>query len=150
MFPGVSRCVSPKIEFSRCFSRCKTNPRYFQVFQVEWPPCLICGNNLNRLLNWNLASISLSYRYYFGRCSSELAQLMPLPFSRGRSAHYSDRLHDFSVTIPRCYKDAYVSSFFPCIVRLWNSLPIECFPLTYNLNGFKPRINRHLLTIGSF
>ena len=50
----------------------------------------------------NVASLSLFYRYYFGRCSSELAQLAPLPFSRGRSTCYSDRLHDFSVTIPRC------------------------------------------------
>ena len=29
----------------------------------------------------NVASLSLLYRYYFGRCSSELAQLVPLPFS---------------------------------------------------------------------
>ena len=50
----------------------------------------------------NVASLSLFYRYYFGRCSSELAQLVPFPFSRGRSTSYSDRLHDFSVTIPRC------------------------------------------------
>ena len=28
------------------------------------------------------------YRYYFGRCSSELAQLVPLPYSRGRSTRY--------------------------------------------------------------
>ena len=83
---------------------------------------------------WNVASLSLFYRYYFGRCSSELAQLVPLPFSQGRSTRYSDRLHDFSVTIPRCYKDAYVNSFFPRTSWLWNSLPIECFPLTYNMN----------------
>ena len=76
----------------------------------------------------NVASLSLFYRYYFGRCSSELAQLVPLPYSRGRSTRYSDRLHDFSVTI----------------------LPIECFPLTYDLSGFKCRINRYLLTVGSF
>ena len=50
----------------------------------------------------NVNSLSLFYRYYFGRCSSELAQLVPLPFSRGRSTRYSDRLHAFSVTIPRC------------------------------------------------
>ena len=98
----------------------------------------------------NVASLSLFYRYYFGRCSSELAQLVPLPFSWGRSTCYSDRLHDFSVTIPRCYKDVCVSSFFPCTARIWNFLLIECFPLTYNLNGFKSRINRHLLTVGSF
>ena len=28
----------------------------------------------------NMASLSLFCRYYFGRCSSELAQLVPLPF----------------------------------------------------------------------
>ena len=81
---------------------------------------------------------------------SEIAQLVPLPFSRGRFTRYSDRLHDFSVTIPRCYKDVYVNSFFPRAARLGNSLPIEYFPLTYNLNGFKSRITRQLLTVGSF
>ena len=98
----------------------------------------------------NVASLSVFYRYYFGRCSSELAQLVPLHFSRGRSTRYSDRLHDFYVTIQRYYKDFYVNSFFPRTARLWYSLPIECFPLNYNLNGFKSRINRHLLTVGSF
>ena len=98
----------------------------------------------------NVASLSIFYSYYFGRCSSELAQLVPRPFFRGRSTRYSGGLHDFSVTIPRCYKDVYVNSFFPRTAKLWNSLPIECFPLTYNLSGFKSRINRHLLTVGSF
>ena len=35
-------------------------------------------------------------------------------------------------------------------LALWNSLPIECFPLNYDLIGFKSRINRYLLTVGSF
>ena len=46
---------------------------------------------------------SLFYRYYFGRCSSVLTQLVPLTgYSRGKSTRYCDRLHDFLVTIPRC------------------------------------------------
>ena len=106
--------------------------------------------SLEPLPSGNVASVSLFYRYYFGRCSSELAQLVPLPFSRGRSTRYSDRLHDFSVTIPRCYKDVYVSISVPRTTRPWNSLPIKCVPLTYNLNGFMFRINRQLLTVGSF
>ena len=102
--------------------------------------CRTVGSSLAASLEplahcWNVASLSLFYRYYFGRCSSELAQLVPLPYSRGRSTYYPDRLHDFSVTIPRCYKDVYVNSFFPCTARLWNSLPIECFPLTYDLSS---------------
>ena len=99
----------------------------------------------------NVASLSLFYRYDVGRCSSELAQLVLLPFSSWRRfTRYSDRLRDFSVTIPRCYKGVYVNSLFPCTARLWNSQPIECFPLTYDLIGFTSRINRHLLTVGSF
>ena len=66
----------------------------------------------------NVANLSLFYRYYLGSCSSELAELVPLPFSQGRSTRYSDRLHDFSVTIPSCYKDVYVDSFFPRTAKL--------------------------------
>ena len=60
----------------------------------------------------NVASLSLFYRYYFGKCSSELAQLVLIPYSHSRSTSYSDRLHDFSVTIPRCCKDVYDYNFF--------------------------------------
>ena len=87
----------------------------------------------------NVATFSLFYRYYFG--SSEMAQVVPFPYSCGRCPFYSDRLDDFSVTIPRCYNAVYVNSFSPCTARLWNSLPMECFLLTYDLNGFKSRIN---------
>ena len=90
------------------------------------------AGSLEPLAHWrNVGSFSLFYRYYFGRCSSGLAQLVLLPFSGESYTQYSDRLHDFSVTIPGCYKDIYVNSFFSRTARLWNSLPIECFPLTY-------------------
>ena len=66
----------------------------------------------------NVTNLSLFRRYYFVRCSSELAQMVPLLYSQGRSTCYSDRLHDFFVIIPRCYRDVYVSSYFPCTTRL--------------------------------
>ena len=50
----------------------------------------------------NVASLSLFYTYHLGRFSSELAQVVPLPFCWVRFTRYSDRLYDFSVTIPRC------------------------------------------------
>ena len=106
---------------------------------VSLEPLAHCGNVTN---------LSLFFRHCFGRCSSELPQLVPFPFSQGRSTRYSERLHGFLVTIPRCYKD--VLCFFPRTAGLWNSLPIECFPLTFDLKGFHSRINRHFLTVGSF
>ena len=85
----------------------------------------------------NVASLSLFYRYYFDRCSSELAQLVLLPFSRQRSTRYSDRLHKFF-----CHhsfldvKGCLSQQFFPPTARPWTLL-IKCFPLTYDLSGFK-------------
>ena len=99
--------------------------------------------------SWNVANLSFFYRYYFGRLLSELAQLVLLLYSRGRSTRYSGGLYDFSVTIPRCYKGVYINSFFSCTARLWNFLPIDCFPFTSHLSYFMSKINRHLLTLGS-
>ena len=96
----------------------------------------------------NVTGLSLFYRYYFG-ITFIWTEVVPFPYSRGRSTSCSDRLQDFSVTIPRCYKDFYVNSFFPRTGRLWNYLLIVCFPLTYDLSGFRPRTDRQLLTVGS-
>ena len=70
----------------------------------------------------NLSSLSLFCRYYFGRCSSEMNQLVPLPYSGWRSACYSGRLHEFSVTIPRYCKDVFVNNFL-------------CYFLTFQLDS---------------
>ena len=85
----------------------------------------------------NVASLSLFYSYYFGRGSSELAELVPLPYSRDRLSRYLDNLHDFCITVPKYYKDVNVSSFFHRTARLWISL-------------LESRVNRHLLTVVSY
>ena len=87
-----------------------------QIYRTVGPSLAASLETFARLKMWPV--LSLFYRYYFGRCSSELAQLIPLPFSRGRSTCFSDRLHIFSVAIPRCYKDIYVNSFFYRTARL--------------------------------
>ena len=56
-----------------------------------------------------VAFLTFFFRYYVGRCSSELTEFVPLPYSCWSSSRYSDRLHDFSVTVPRCYKDVSLS-----------------------------------------
>ena len=68
--------------------------------KLEKPICRTVGLSLAVSLEplvhiRNVTGLSLFYRYYFGRYSSELDELVPLSYSRGRSTHYSDRLHDF-------------------------------------------------------
>ena len=95
----------------------------------------------------NVVRLSLFCRYYFGICPSKLAEQVPLPYSRGRSSRYSNRMHDFSV-MPRCYTDVYASSIFSHTIGFWNSFPAKRVPLIYDLNGFKSTVNRHIF--GSF
>ena len=115
---------------------------YMEYCCYAWAGATSCYLELlDKQLRQRICRTAGRYKHYFGRCSSELAQLVPLHFSRGRSTRYSDRLHGFSVAISRCYKDVYVNSFFPRTARLWNSLPIKCFPLTYDLSGFKSGVS---------
>ena len=74
---------------------------------------------LNPWLIVEFSQLTFSYRYYFVRCSSELADLVPLLYSCERSTHDSDMIldHDLSVIIHRCYKDVYVNSIFPRSAR---------------------------------
>ena len=134
-------------------------------FWKNWCQWKLSRSLLFRFSIQNQYSISVSWIYFCWRQqiwfdmytkilsrNAEYKWLLELleTFRWGRSTRYSYRLHGFSVTIPRCYKDVCVNSFFSRTARLWNSLPIECFPLTYVLNDFKFRINGHLLTVGSF
>ena len=114
------------VAFWNCWISCKNGYAELLILHL-----------LHHLNPWLIAEtqpawLSLFYRHYFGRCTSELGELLPLPFSWGMSTFYSDKLHDFSVIIPRCYKDININSYFPPTARLWNCLPIKCFPLTYN------------------
>ena len=82
----------------------------------------------------NIVSISLFYVYYFSNTKrwSTFFLINGMIF----------------VFISRYYKDVYVNSFNLSTARPWNSLPIEFLPLTYDLNGFKSRINSHFLIVG--
>ena len=105
---------------------------YWLVLLVASWNCQICYKNayarllvlpLLPVLNpWLIVEMQPAYFFsvgnYFGRCSSELAQLLPLPSCRWKSTCYSDKLHDFSVTISACYKNVYFKSFFLHIARL--------------------------------
>ena len=67
---------------------------------ATWNSWISYKNRYAGLLVFHLLPLC---RYCFGRCSSELVELVPLPYYQGRSTSYSDRLHDFFVTIPKYY-----------------------------------------------
>ena len=55
-------------------------------------------------------------------------------------------------TISKCYKVVYFNSFFPCTAEFKELFGWECFSLTYDLNGFKCKVDSyfHVLFIFVF
>ena len=123
--------LSPEVALYLCKSTIRLCMEYCCYIQAVAPSCYlelldklqkqICrtvGPSLSASLvplayRQNVANLSLFYRYSLSIYLSALVQLVPLPYFRGRSTRYSNKLHHFSVSIPRCYYDVYVNSFFP-------------------------------------
>ena len=92
----------------------------------------------------DVASLCLFYKYFHGRCSAELASLVPPRKDFTLKTRLYDTAHPFTVNLPLITKDYRRSSFFPRTSNLWNSLPLKCFPTTYNMQSFKESVNKHL------
>ena len=102
---------------TRLVSFDRSNNTGAMLLMCEWMGLFLRKNHLLRCWSrlpydhvWNTVVMSRlvllvstwSCWYYFGVGITKLAELVPVPYSRRRSTRYSDRLYDFSVTIPRC------------------------------------------------
>ena len=93
----------------------------------------------------NAVSSSLFCGYYFGRCSPEFANMIPMPYSRWSSTFYvTDCMISQSPFVAVLWISI-LTNF--CLAQLdsWNSLRGECSPLMYDLNSFKSKIIKPLL-----
>ena len=93
----------------------------------------------------SVASLCLFYRYFHGKCSTSLSNLVPPVRVFERETRLSACSHPYTVAVPRCRTKSYSSSFFPRTASLWNSLPGACFPSSYDLQSSKRNINSYLL-----
>lgn len=98
-------------------------------------------------LRRDVASLSLFYRYYFGRCSTELHNCIPTPLVRPRATRQASQAHKYSVALCQTRIERYSKSFFPAASVRWNSLPEEIFPDEYDICSFKRNVNRHLVSL---
>ena len=89
-----------------------------------------------------VADLSIFYRYFHGHCSQEIKNIIPDPMRRVRTTRSSTHSHSFQVTLPNPRTLAHKSSFIPRTSQLWNSLPPNTFPESYNLSSFKSNVNK--------
>merc|ERR1712002_785677 len=64
-----------------------------------------------------VASLSLFYRYYFGRSSLELASCIPPPLERPRYTRQSANAHRYSVSIANSRVNSFDNCFSPLFLN---------------------------------
>lgn len=91
-----------------------------------------------------VACLAIYYKYFFGKCSDEINDLMLPAVKVSRPTRSSAKFHPFCVDVPFCKTQSHGSSFLIRVSKLWNKLPLAVFTLEqdYNLNLFKKKINR--------
>ena len=89
-----------------------------------------------------VGELSIFYRYFNGRCSQEIRDIIPVPLTRVRTTRSSTYSHPFQVSLPTSQTLANKSSCIPRACNLWNVLPSSSFPESYNLQSFKSKINK--------
>ena len=93
-----------------------------------------------RRLRRDVASLSLFYRYYFGKCSSALGEIVLKPKVFSRNTRRANPLTCYHVNIERTRTQGRSQSLFVRTGHLWNQLPSSCLPAQYNLDSFKRRV----------
>ena len=101
-------------------------------------------SNIQSLEHRRIVSVlSLFYRYYHGRCASELKSLIPPNATFARNTRFAHSQHQYAVKISSCRTKRTQSTFFCTACKLWNDLPSSCFPSQYNLSKFKVAVHKH-------
>ena len=99
-------CISINLPYGQCLENCcyiwtSAPSCYLELLDgVQKQRCRTVESSLAASLELlahcgNVSSLSIYYRYYFGRCSSEVVWLVRIPYSQGRSTCYCYRLLDF-------------------------------------------------------
>ncbi|VEN36712.1 unnamed protein product [Callosobruchus maculatus] len=87
-----------------------------------------------------VVDLSLFYRLYHGRCSSELSQIITLQAVRTRNTREALRAHPYQVEVLTPRTSLLQHSFFWRTSTLWNQMPGNFFPDGYNLQRFKSNV----------
>src|ERR1700755_1015789 len=91
-----------------------------------------------------VASPSLYYSYYNGHCSSELSRRIPPPLRRARATRLSTHSHPFSVQLSDPRLNRYGQSYIYSTGKVWNTLHLSVFPISFDLHNFKRRVSGHV------
>ena len=111
----ASIAKTPSIKFELLIGSLKYFSTKFVLYPYKftiWPCmeycCVVCSD----VPNYSLGTLQVLLWCYFGRCSSELAELFPLPYSCERSIHYSNRLYNFYFSVAKCCRVFPTQVFF--------------------------------------
>lgn len=92
----------------------------------------------------NVGALGLFYRYFNKDCSSELCNIIPAVATFNVTTRLASNAHPYTIVSNFSRTNKSRNSFISRSSRLWNRLPSEVFPVSYNLSKFKSNVNAYL------
>ena len=141
--------IRPKLEYNSYIWAGAPKTHLAVLDQIQSRACrLIADINVSSTLDSlshrrNVGALCVFYKYFHGKCSDELYDLMPGLSRPVRLLRRS--AHRYNLELPFAKTNKFQSSFFIRTTRLWNKLDDDAFPLTFDLQKFKRYINKRIL-----
>ena len=76
----------------------------------------------------NVASLSLLYRYYNGKCSNELQEIVPPRKTFVRNTRFASNAHPHFLEVESSHQNFHMQSFFPRTANTMEFTPCPLLP----------------------
>ena len=126
--------VRPSLEYcSHVWGRAPKSTLFLQN-KVQFKAILLINNpnfakSIQSLSQRRLvADLSIFYIYFYGHCSQEIRDIIPVPLRHVRTTRSSTYSRPFQVSLPNPRTLSCKSSFIATTCTMWNVLPSSCFP----------------------
>lgn len=96
-----------------------------EIYWTRWRNEFVGPHLPVYLKTWAHCQNMVRISHFISISLDDLVEMIILLYSCGRSTRYSNRLQDFSVSIPRFYKDVLANHLFICTAKRNNFLLIE-------------------------
>ena len=93
----------------------------------------------------NVGALALFYRYFHGRCSDEIGAIMPPLCTYARATRQATNSHPYAVDNSFCRTVKFRGTFISRTSNMWNRLPLNVFPDSFDLSRFKSNLHSFLL-----
>ena len=96
-----------------------------------------------------VATVTVLYKMHTSRCPRDLQELLPRPYTSGRTTGASSSMPNHALAMPHAKTSTLHTTFLHSAIRIWNALPdiVVGKIKSDSVQFFKQRVNKHMMSL---